>query len=185
MLLFLISGWWSNEVQNVDSRLESCNECCEHGSIYTYTLCPMCYGYIGSPKAGVYICSHEGAKRPREGWYILPLLVTQCFHSNEGRAYMVYIHDVLIFCRDPLLHINARWILDNLALNLINNSSMVSYRRVQLARWAPGRKYVKFKTMFRNNLSSKLRVISQHCTLKMFSRPMPFCAEGAKRHWYG
>ena len=54
--------------------------------IYTYTLCPMCYGYIGSPKAGVYICSHEGAKRPREGWYILPLLVTQCFHSNEGRA---------------------------------------------------------------------------------------------------
>ena len=51
-----------------------------------YTLCPMCYGYIGSPKAGVYICSHEGAKRPREGWYILPLLVTQCFHSNEGRA---------------------------------------------------------------------------------------------------
>ena len=57
-----------------------------HDFIYTYTLCPMCYGYIGSPKAGVYICSHEGAKRPREGWYILPLLVTQCFHSNEGRA---------------------------------------------------------------------------------------------------
>ena len=70
---------------------------------YTYTLCPMCYGYIGSPKAGLYICPHEGAKRPREGWYILPLLVTQCFHSNEGRAYMVYMHDVLIFRQDPSL----------------------------------------------------------------------------------
>ena len=67
---------------------------------YRYTLCSMCYGYIGSPKAGAYICSHEGAKRPREGWYILPLLVTRCFHSNEGRAYMVYIHDGLIFWKD-------------------------------------------------------------------------------------
>ena len=45
--------------------------------IYTYTLCLICYEYIGSPKAGVHICSHEGS-------YKLPLLVTHFGQSVYG-----------------------------------------------------------------------------------------------------